>query len=289
MTTSVKLIEHSISENGVEIMSVECRYPRFIHSELMTHRVFSRNAASSRAIPIKKMLNDIKTDMVIPSYWGKNQSGMQAKEELTGTRLWMAKTIWILTGRMVCFFVWLLSKVGLHKQIANRMLEPWSHITVLITSTYWKNFYALRNHKDAQPEIRELAKLVFEAHQGSIPKLVKFGEWHLPYVTLIERLGLDLDKQKLISIARCASTSYKTVDGKEMTTDKAIELSNKLVGSYPLHASPIEHQATPDESISVKYNKLIWKNPDQHGNFYGWIQNRKTYDNEFVDDYSTTK
>ena len=166
------------------------------------------------------------------------------------------------------------------------MLEPWSHITVLITSTYWNNFYALRKHKDAQPEIRELAHQVYEAHISSTPKLVMLGEWHLPYVTKIERLTMDLASQKLISIARCASTSYKTVDGKVMTTDKALELSNKLVGSYPLHASPIEHQATPDKKYAGMLEDPTWSNPELHGNFYGWIQNRKTYKGEFVNEYS---
>ena len=290
MTITAKIIDHAITEEGVEIMSVECRYPRFIHSELMTHRTFSRNAASSRAIPIKKMLHSIKHDMAMPIYWGQNKPGMQAKEELTGFKLWLAKNIWILTGRIVCFFVWIFSLLGLHKQIANRMIEPWSHITVLITSTYWENFFALRMHPDAQPEFKELARQIYELKIKSEPKLIHFGEWYLPYVYESDREQIkDIEQLKKISISRCASVSYFTVDGKPMTLEKALALSEKLVGSEPLHASPIEHQATPDRKIQDRKRpkKFDWESPSLWGNFYGWKQNRKMYDKEFVNEYSS--
>jgi hypothetical protein len=282
LTITAKVIEHSINEYGNELLTVECRYPRFIHAEVMTHRAFSRNAASSRAIPVKKMLHDIKKDMAIPIFWGKNQSGMQAKEQLTGWRLFLAKSIWIASGHVACWFAWLFIQVGLHKQIANRILEPWSHITLLISATEWYNFFGLRLHKDAQPEIQALARAIWEEKQLSFPRLLQADEWHLPYTKQeILATGQHLEDLKKISSARCASTSYKTVDGKEMTLDRALVLGEKLFASEPLHASPAEHQSTPDR----KKEDGTWERPDLHGNFTGFIQYRKTLPNETIEDF----
>lgn len=282
MTVSVKIIAYSTSEFNIKnpLLTVECRYPRMVHAEMMTHRDFSRNAASSRAIPIHKMIADIKKDMAMPVFWGKNQSGMQAKEELTGWRRYLAEKIWRAGGHIACFLAWSLYKLGLHKQISNRILEPWGHITLLVTSSHWANFFALRMHPDAQPEIRELAEKIFEAKQAATPEFLKAGEWHLPYVTSEDRAEIqDIEKLKQISLARCASVSYKTVDGKIMTLERAIALGEKLLKSNPLHASPAEHQASPDF-----FGRVHWANPKLHGNFTGWIQNRKTMKNEYVQD-----
>ena len=278
------MIEHTKTEFGAELLTVECRYPRFIHAEVMTHRVFSRNAASSRAIPIKKLLADVKKDMAIPIFWGKNKTGMQADEQLTGWRLWLAKKIWIVSGHVACFFAWLFLQVGLHKQIANRIIEPWSHITLLISSTEWDNFYGLRIHKDAQPEIKYLAMAIYSAHISSMPRLVKFGEWHLPYISQNDYEIYPVEDLIYISMARCASTSYKTVDGKMMTLDKAKELGQKLVGANPIHASPSEHIAQPDHLINDD-GYTYWERPDLHGNFFGYRQYRKSLPNENIKDY----
>ena len=78
----VKVIADSISESGKRITTFQLKYPRFIHSEVMTHRVFSRNASSSRAIPVKKMIEQVRNNPAMPIHWGANQSGMQAKNEL---------------------------------------------------------------------------------------------------------------------------------------------------------------------------------------------------------------
>jgi hypothetical protein len=278
MTITAKVIAHSVNENGNELLTVECRYQRLIHCELLTHRMLSRNSASSRAIPTKKILADIKNDMAMPTFWGKNQSGMQASEELTGLRLWLAKTIWIVSGHIACWFAWVFSKIGLHKQIANRIVEPWSHITVLISATEWENFFGLRMHKDAQPEIQKLAIAIYEARANSKPKLLPHDGWHLPYITEEEFLSNKIEDLINISAARCASISYKTVDGKDMTLDKAKVLGDKLFGASPIHASPAEHIAQPDSM----YNH-VWVNKPLHGNFVGFIQYRKTLPNENMD------
>ena len=153
---TAKMIEDSISEDGVRISTLQLRYHRYVHAEFMTHRVFSRSASSSRAIPIKKIIHQVWNEPAMPVHWGANISGMQAKNELSGWRLLLARNVWLTASKFACIFAYMLYYVGLHKQIGNRILEPWQFINVIVTSTEWDNFFELRIHPDAQPEIKEL-------------------------------------------------------------------------------------------------------------------------------------
>lgn len=269
MTISAKCIEASVSSvTGVEIYTMELRYPRFIHAEVMTHRVFSRNASSSRAIPVKRLIADVKRDTAMPIHWGANQPGMQARHALSTNKRGLAKFLWLRARDAACFAAGLMNKLGAHKQIVNRLIEPFSHINVVVTATDWDNFFDLRDHPDAQPEIRALAQAIREAMNTDIRTLAP-GEWHLPYVTELERTMLLTDAAKQVSAARCARVSYKTHDGKTPLLSEDIMLYERLVGGKPIHASPTEHQATPltmDELIDPK---------TPQSNFTGWFQHRK--------------
>jgi hypothetical protein len=258
----VKMIADSISTHGDRICTLQLRYHRYIHQEFMTHRVFSRSASSSRAIPISKIIAQVWNDPAMPVHWGANVAGMQAKSELSGFKLTAAKFVWKLSAKFACVFAYVFSKIGLHKQIGNRILEPWQYINVIVTSTEWENFFNLRIHPDAQPEIQELAKTIYGAIQNSQPKKVEHGEWHLPYITDTERELCDEDILLKCSTARCARVSYSNHDGSNPHVRKDVELHDRLVGSEPLHASPAEHQATPGESDFY------------YRNFKGWIQYR---------------
>ena len=260
----VKMIADSISEFDVRICTLQLKYPRFIHSEFMTHRVFSRSASSSRAIPINKIISQVWNSPAMPVHWGANISGMQAKKELTGWKLTAAKLTWITASKFACIFAYLFSKIGLHKQIGNRILEPWQYINVIVTSTEWDNFFELRIHPDAQPEIKELAGAMYRCINHSTPKLVEHGDWHLPYITDEEKIYFGDDVYTLLkaSTARCARVSYSNHDGSVPSISRDIDLHDKLVASRPLHASPAEHQATPG-------GEDMW-----HKNFRGWVQYR---------------
>jgi hypothetical protein len=169
-----------------------------------------------------------------------------------------------------------MALVGAHKQIVNRLLEPFAHIRVVVTATEWENFYKLRRHPDAQPEIKALADAMWEAHQASTPKKLEAGEWHLPYVTAGEYVGYDDATLLKISTARCARVSYVAPGESTASVEKDLELYDRLVGSEPVHASPTEHQATPDKIEETgAFNQLCWINPQLHGNFVGWCQHRK--------------
>lgn len=280
-----EIIADSVSEADVRITTFLLTYPRFIHSELMTHRVFSRNSASSRAIPIKKMLESIVETPALPIFWGKHQRGMQSDEQVTGWRLRAVKFMWFIHRWYSLACVYLLNKLGLHKQLANRLLESHAHITVLVTSTQWANFFHLRAHKDAQPEFKDLAEKMLHWYNASRPKRVVANSWHLPFITnddfsdefvLTEIKQLHM-KLRLISTARCARVSYTLFNHSRRSCEDDYKLGLRLTTGDPLHASPMEHQATPDP---FEQGRHLW------GNFHGWIQHRKLYPTEALHEYT---
>lgn len=263
MACEVKMILASTSSfPGLSIYTLQLRYWRAIHGELMTHRVFSRNAGSSRATPVKKVLAQVWNDPAGPIHWGVNQAGMQARAELVGWKRAAAGALWRTAGKVMCGFAWTMMKLGLHKQVANRILEPWQYINTVVTSTEWDNFFKLRCHPDAQPEFQELAMKIMEVIEMASPQQLQSGEWHLPYL-LFHETGLrdSLQAKLKLSSARCARVSIEPFDG-DASHEKEFARHDLLVGSEPIHASPTEHQAqcTGDDA---------W-----HANFRGFRQYR---------------
>lgn len=265
--------------HGRRLTTLQLRYPRFIHSEFMTHRVFSRNASSSRAIPVAKMIEQVRNDAAMPIHWGKNMPGMQANEELDLEHKSEVKGEWNMAAQNAADSAEFMMKEGAHKQIVNRILEPFQFISVIVTATEWENFFELRDHPDAQPEIQELARVMKAAIQASKPDELGFGDWHLPYVTKEEKAKFSIADCRRMSAARCARVSYLTHDGQTPSPEKDFDLFDKLVGSVPLHASPIEHQATADQC-----SLGMWHNQESWGNFRHWIQFRKLWENHVTEE-----
>ncbi|QEG09271.1 thymidylate synthase [Stenotrophomonas phage Pokken] len=293
------ILADSISPEGIRLITWQLRYWRPIHAELMTHRVFSRNAGSSRARPSAAIIQQVMDDPWGPLHWGKNEPGMQANAELEGESLFNARMAWSSAALMAAAEATTLVRAGAHKQIVNRLLEPFTYIDVVLSGTDFANWYALRDHKDAQPEIRELASLMKEVQAHSTPTLLQPGEWHLPYIESkdvveakkylkIGRITRDeprdeeiIELLKKASAARCARVSYKLFDGSNANFEADLDLFNRLLVSQPLHASPAEHQATPDVWVGDRHS-AEWQHSDEHGNFRGWRQFRKMLPNEFV-------
>jgi thymidylate synthase ThyX len=240
-TISAKVIRHSKHPlpDAPDLVTIQVRYPRLIHSELMTHRVMSRNASSSRAIPTMRLLRDVIRDPAAPVEWGSNRPGMQAGDALTGWRLYLVQFAWFSAMWFALAFAWLAAKAGAHKQIVNRIIEPWSHISVIITATEWQNFFDLRCHPAADPTIRVLAEVIREAIESSHAAQMYEWEWHLPYTD--ERRGETIPQD--LSAARCARVSYLTHEGREPSPLKDLELARQLAAAR--HMSPFEHQAKP--------------------------------------------
>jgi hypothetical protein len=287
------------------IYTIRMRYPRIIHGEIMTHRMFSRNARSSRAVPVKTMLNEVRNTPFVPWHFGKNQGGMQADEECNEPVQIEINNIyynnvsreeaWIYNCDTSASVAEAFMLAGYHKQIPNRLLEPFSWIDTLITSTNWSNFLWLRDHKDAEPHLQDLARLVAQAIDEAEFQELGDRQWHLPYITSEDWDVCHLLVKKepgrrayvheanallcKISAARCARISYKPFDG-DASYDREIERYDMLVKADRVHASPLEHQATPDRFDPDYPNTNTWENPDMHGNFSGWIQARKLVPNE---------
>lgn len=263
------------------------KLPRSILAELNTHRAMSRNAASTRAIPTAKLIDQVLNDPFIPISWGKNIPGMQAgaqhEDPAECERRWLkARDAAVESARS-------LMDLGLHKQTVGRVLESWMWVTVCISATEWNNFLELRDHPDTEPHFQMLAKCIRrELNNDANIQTLAPGNWHLPFIELsdwndaYDRYGCNdplpatQDMIKL-SAARCASTSYRTVDGEPMTMDRAEAIFKKLVESKPLHASPFEHVAMVDGYD--KFGRINdWMNPSQHRNFVGFRQYRAMID-----------
>jgi hypothetical protein len=316
-----KVVLASKPTNGAPpIITIHARSPRIIHGEIMTHRVFSRNARSSRAVPVATMLKEIRETPFVPWHWGKNQKGMQAGEDHNeeidsfgwGHNQFTEQTrssAWLIARDNAVMAAQAFANAGYHKQIVNRLIEPFSWIDTLITSTSWANFFHLRDHDMAEPHFHDLAVLVKEAIAGAELQTLEPGQWHLPYVDyndtdpIREFLHSSLgrppapeeyqESYKKLSVARCARISYKPFDG-DGSIEKELERYEMLVGSSPLHASPAEHQATPDKLLNRTIysdegdwigNDHEWESPQLAGNLGpGWIQFRKTLAGEYVSD-----
>lgn len=284
---TAKIIADSINPIGNRLTTWELTYPRFIHSELMTHRMLSKNSASSRAIPAAKLRQRVIDAPAGHVFWGANQKGMQASGEVAEVD--RARTWWLDGLDRVIPWHERGEAIGLHKQIVNRIIEPWMMITVICSGTEWANFFHLRNHPDAEPNFQRLASTMWSAYTNVLPDQVPAGGWHLPYIddtTVREVAGKDaafghaygkplsddaISVLRKIAVGRLARVSYLTHDGKrDIAAD--LELHDRLVGTIngggPGHFSPFEHVAR-----ALNADKPI-------ANFRGWEQYRAFFTNE---------
>jgi hypothetical protein len=306
LTCNVELVLDSISREGKRLTTIKYKNPRMVHADFMTHRVFSRNASSSRATPVEKLVQATLEDMYVPIF-RKNKAGMQPGESLSIEDQSRAEDVWIAAATKCAEAARQLAAIGVHKQWANRMLEWFGHINVVVTSTNWENYFNLRMDRTpegwpvAQDEIELLASEIKRVMDESKPTLLLPGEWHLPFVekgrdldilsSYVRENGHDgksewIDYLIKLSVARCARVSYLTSEGKVPSVPDDLKLYDRLVGAHPIHASPAEHQATPDLWVDFKHERRLqsgsvkivwggWERPELHGNFDGFIQYRK--------------
>ncbi|HSX02596.1 MAG TPA: FAD-dependent thymidylate synthase [Candidatus Saccharimonadia bacterium] len=270
MAYAAKILLDSISPQGVRLITFEVTFPRFILAEFNTHRAFSRNTASSRAIPAKKIWERTEAEPFVPSYWGKNQKGMQADEELSPAEQTEAERLWRNALAAALDHAKQLAELGVHKQLTNRILEPFMWHTALVTATEWDNFFALRAHPAAQPEIQTIARMMKELYDTNQPQLLQEGQWHLPLIRPEEFGEADLETLKQVSSGRCARVSYLTHDGvRDLEAD--VRLHNQLREGG--HMSPFEHVARPMTAAEYAQTPFL-------GNFRGWHQYRKDLPHE---------
>lgn len=263
MSYAARILADNLAPSDYRLTTFEITFPRIVLAEFNTHRQFSRNSASSRAIPISKMIERVEQDPFVPTYWGKNQKGMQADEELTDHAKIEAMARWLMAKDAAVEQVKALMEIGVHKQLGNRLLEPFMWQTVLVTSTDYENFFKLRCHKDAQPEIREIAVRMEQLYRENRPLRVGTHFWHMPLMEDAAQLldaGYNVDQLRDISAGRCARVSYLTHDGKR-DPEADLALAKRLIVDG--HMSPFEHIACASGL------------PVRSRNFNGWFQYRE--------------
>lgn len=310
MTFAAKILADSMSPDGVRLTTFEITFPRIILAEFNTHRVFSRNSASSRAIPVEKMIKQVQENPYVPSSWGKNQKGMQAGEELSEDSALVATSDWLGARDAAVAKAKSLLITGVHKQLTNRLLEPFMWHTVIVTATEWSNFFHQRNNVMAHPDIQRIAAMMQELYETEEPKPLQYGRWHLPLVDWVADMcalrdldlicadhdGYQIDEMLAkISVGRCARVSYLTHDGKR-DLEADIRLHDELLQNG--HMSPFEHVARPatvdDDATCVTHltkveldisdhlsgTLSVAPKKQWHGNLCGWVQYRKMIPNE---------
>lgn len=303
---TAKIIANSINPSGDRLTTFVLTFPRIVLAEFNTHRMLSRNSASSRAIPFSKMMDMVLQNCFIPIKWMKDHKGMQGTEFFSEEESKELIRLWLQSRTDAVERAQSLHHKGVTKQIINRLLEPFLWHTVIVTASEWENFFALRAHHAAEIHIASLAELMLKEYNNNIPKSLKIGEWHIPFGDNLdedknfgdflvelekqERIGdhsyysilkwEDLQKVK-ISTARCARVSYNNFEGQN-DYSKDIILHDNL--SSAGHWSPFEHCARVmnDE----EYDYLNGTTPGNRigngwsGNFKGFLQYRKFFKDE---------
>lgn len=294
----------SVSSSGERLTTFVVEYPRIILAELNTHRMLSRNSASSRAIPFDKMTTQLTAR---PVRFGEANPGMQDKGEEynqpvfyeDADEYFSPEDYWGIAKNSAQKMARGYYRAGYHKQIANRLVEPFQMMKTVISATEWANFFWLRNHASADPTFAELARCMYEALMASTPQQLMPGEWHLPYIIakrnecgdieywLDEFTQLSEEDALIASAARCAAVSFRNTD---YGLEKCRQVHDKLVGDDRKHGSAMEHQARAmtgldaGGAITLVTNPKTWEPGVTHmdsefnlwsGNLNGWVQYRK--------------
>lgn len=256
---NAQILADSLSPHNVRITTLAVTFHRFVLAQFNTHRDFSRNSASSRAIPTRKMLERALASSAQPLVWRYNRPGMVGGDLLSANDEELARCAWDAARDDAVRHAKVLADLGVHKSIVNRLLEPFSWHTVIVTSTSWRNFFAQRIHTDAQDEINALAVCMRDAIDSSQPRLVGELGYHLPYVLQSERNSLSPHELIKISVARCTRVSYMNHGTDSIDIEKDFELYNRLLKASPPHASPFEHVAQESGDTRRYANFIGWK------------------------------
>lgn len=283
-----KIIADSLSPDAVRLTTMEIVLPRIVLAELNTHRMLSKSSASSRAIPVEKMIAAVVNDPYIPEQWDRNGAGMQGHGVVTDPdEIAACVQAWLVARDNAVASARDLLALGVHKQTTNRLLEPFMWHTVIVSATEWSNFFHLRCNPLAHPALRNTAEAMRDAMAASTPSPIAYGEWHLPYFDPARDVDVAPADRVKVCVARCARVSYLTHDGSR-DPSKDIALADSLLANG--HMAPLEHVARPatptdiDQFVAQQAQAVVVgpSNPANHhiGNFRGWMQYRKTITGE---------
>lgn len=279
-----KILLDSIQASGSHrLTTFLLTMPRYVLAEFNTHRTHSRNAASSRAIPIHKRISMVELNPFIPIEWGLDKPGMQASTVADPETAAKAEAIWLQARTNAVASAREMIELGIHKQIGNRLLEPFAFVQVLATAveTGWSNFFSLRADFNADPGIRDMAYKGLEAYNASIPQVLKPGQWHVPFGENMPEGLTEAERMKVL-VARAARLSFNNFDGT-VNTQKDFELHDGLTQNG--HWSAFEHVAQVPDFEQEPLSQVSFAAQEHYvhthqGNLPGWVQLRKTYPGE---------
>lgn len=276
-----EIIAASRNTHGQRLTTFLITFPRYILAEVNTHRMLSRNTASSRAIPFKKMLKMVEQNMFIPLKFQKDHSGMQGTEYFEGADADFMAMDWKTRGLKACMSAEELHDRGLTKQLCNRIIEPFAWCTQLISGTEWENFFALRASPHAEIHMAHLAELMLEAYNNAKVYQLQPGDWHIPFGDVLDfTTGISIRDGLKICTARCAQTSYTLLgdDEKPMDYPKLIALHDRLISAK--HMSPTEHCARAMDDYEYEtYKRQTPADGDLTDPIveYGWCKNYRGF------------
>lgn len=245
MAYACKILADSISPAGHRITTFEGTFPRIVLAEMNTHCMFGRCSASSRAVPVDLRIAAILRDPFVPEVFGSNRGGMRPGEALEGEADIQARASWFRALSYAVGEAQTQDELKVHKQYANRLIEPFAWHTAVITATDFDNFFRLRCNPEAQGEFTKFAEMMRDARAASEPRALNYGEWHLPYVSPAEAFDLEIDKidPVKVSVARCARVSRERQNDIRDPLDEVEMFDNRLLKLG--HMSPLEHAARP--------------------------------------------
>lgn len=267
------ILADSINPFGDRLTTFEITFPRFILAELNTHRMLSRNSASSRAIPTEKQIEKVMAEPFVPDF-NRRVTGMGVGEALSERDNRRMQAKWLAARESAVKAAQQFLEVD--KSRANRLLEPFMWHTAIVSATEWENFYNLRDHPAAQPEFRKIAGMMRVTQAAHDAKQLDWGEWHLPLVYDEDLEDVPYEKFPAeVSAGRCARVSYDRQHDDDHPQDAA-ERWRKLANCG--HWSPGEHPARAVDLYEYKE-----ASPEKfYGNFKGFVQLRKHYPGEQV-------
>lgn len=271
---SATILADSVSPRGIRLVTLEVNVPMVMQPQILRHRDFSFSVQSTRAVPTPVQVARVRENPFVPMRWGRVEKGMVASDVLNEVEESLARETWLLDMDRACRSAENLNEIGVHQEVAARVLMPYAWCRMIISSTQWDNFEGLRTYDPTvQGETEATGRAMIAALAGSDPKPLEPGQWHLPLVTEEEEeeWGNESPKARLVSAGRCARVSFLQHDGTR-NPDRDFTLGRGLANKA--HWSALEHQATPLVVEGRCGNFRDWK---QQRKFYPYEDNRKAW------------
>ena len=268
----VEIVADSANSFGDRLTSLVLTYPRIIHSEMMTHRMFSRNASSSRAVPVDKMIKAVRENTFCPFEFQKSHKGMQGSEYFTGADRQECINLWLESAELALQQAEKMKAKCISKQIINRILEPYQYYTVLITGSKegWQNFFNLRcpsykliglDEENVKSRKEWLEKIQFSSalHPSMYPKTdvewlqINKGQAEIHIMDLAEKIydAVNESTPKQLQAGEWHIPMISDLESLKLSTDDQIKLSVGRAANTSYTVVGDEKELTLEHAIKI--------------------------------------